>query len=240
MFENKCVVITGGSEGIGFACAACFLERGARVLITGRSKEKLHHAETLLHSDRVHTLVWDVTDFANLDARVDDCVRILGKIDIFINNAGLAAKADFMGDVFGVTYDDWDTVMNTNLKSMYFICRRPILVMKSTGSGGCIINIGSEQGFRPGGFTPYPISKCAVDYLTKGFGRRFIKDGIRVNSVAPGAVNTSLQQNDGILPAKAIAAAVCFLASEEAYAVSGETLIADRCEHLGVSWFSDR
>ena len=240
MFENKCVVITGGSEGIGFACAACFLERGARVLITGRSKEKLHHAETLLHSDRVHTLVWDVTDFANLDARVDDCVRILGKIDIFINNAGLAAKADFMGDVFGVTYDDWDTVMNTNLKSMYFICRRVILVMKSTGSGGCIINIGSEQGFRPGGFTPYPISKCAVDYLTKGFGRRFIKDGIRVNSVAPGAVNTSLQQNDGILPAKAIAAAVCFLASEEAYAVSGETLIADRCEHLGVSWFSDR
>ena len=232
MFENKCVVITGGSEGIGFACAACFLERGARVLITGRSKEKLHHAETLLHSDRVHTLVWDVTDFANLDARVDDCVRILGKIDIFINNAGLAAKADFMGDVFGVTYDDWDTVMNTNLKSMYFICRRVILVMKSTGNGGCIINIGSEQGFRPGGFTPYPISKCAVDYLTKGFGRRFIKDGIRVNSVAPGAVNTSLQQNDGILPAKAIAATVCFLASEEAYAVSGETLIADRCEPL--------
>lgn len=217
-----------------------FLERGARVLITGRSKEKLHHAETLLHSDRVHTLVWDVTDFANLDARVDDCVRILGKIDIFINNAGLGGKSGFHGRCFWCYLRRLGHGHEHKFEKHVFYLPSGDSCHEKHRKRWLYYQYRFGAGLPPGGFTPYPISKCAVDYLTKGFGRRFIKDGIRVNSVAPGAVNTSLQQNDGILPAKAIAAAVCFLASEEAYAVSGETLIADRCEHLGVSWFSDR
>lgn len=237
MFAGKRVVITGGSEGIGFACAEYFLKREAAVLITGRSRQKLDKASERLSSERLHTLVWDVTDFQKLNDRVIECANLLGGIDIFINNAGLAAKVDFTGDIFGVTCDDWDTVMNTNLKSMYFICQQVIRCMIDAGIRGSIINIGSEQGFRPGGYTPYSISKCAVDYLTKGFGRRFIKDGIRVNSVAPGAVNTSLQQRDNILPADVIAETVGFLASDNAWAISGETVIVDRCEHMGVSWF---
>lgn len=240
MFENKRVVITGGSDGIGFSCAEYFLKRGAKVLITGRSAEKLDDAANRLGSERLFTLVWDVTDFENLAGRVAECAEILGGIDIFVNNAGLARKVDFMGDIFGVTYDDWDIVMDTNLKSMYFICREVVFRMKKSGINGSIVNIGSEQGFRPGGYTPYQISKRGVDYLTKGFGKRFIKDGIRINSVAPGAVNTSLQKDSGILPPEAIANAVGFLASDEAYAVSGETLIVDRCEHLGVSWFNEK
>ena len=240
MFENKRVVITGGSDGIGFSCAEYFLKNGAAVLITGRNRDKLDSAAERLGSERLFTLMWDVTDFENLAGRINECVSILGGIDIFVNNAGLARKVDFMGDIFGVTFEDWDIVMDTNLKSMYFICREVVSYMKNAGIKGSIVNIGSEQGFRPGGYTPYQISKRGVDYLTKGFGKQFIKDGIRVNSVAPGAVNTSLQKDSGILPPEAIANAVGFLASDEAYAVSGETLIVDRCEHLGVSWFNEK
>ena len=240
MFEGKRVVITGGSDGIGFACAEYFLDKGADVLITGRNSKKLSAAVVKLGSNRLRTLVWDVTDFDNLTAKVNECVSMLGGIDIFVNNAGLARRVDFMGDIFGVTYEDWDIVMDTNIKSMYFICRQVVSYMKENGIHGSIVNIGSEQGFRPGGYTPYQLSKRAVDYLTKGFGQKFIKDGIRINSVAPGAVNTALQTDPGILPPDSIANAVGFLASDEAFAVAGETLIVDRCEHFGISWYDRR
>ena len=75
MFDNKRVVITGGSEGIGFACAEYFLKREAQVLITGRSRQKLAKASERLSSERLHTLVWDVTDFQNLNDRVTECAK---------------------------------------------------------------------------------------------------------------------------------------------------------------------
>lgn len=231
------IVITGGSEGIGFAAARSFLDEGAKVLITGRSSEKLEKARALLASPDLHTLVWDVTDFSVLEENVRRCADILGGLDVFVNNAGVALDVDFHGDFFGVTFEKWDVIMHTNLKSMFFICQQVIRHMQEQKTGGCIINVGSEQGFRPGGITPYSISKCGVDFLTKGLGKTFVKEGIRINSVAPGATNTALQQADNILPAEKIADVIRFLASEQASGIAGETIITDRCEHLGVSWF---
>ena len=237
MFTGKKVVITGGSAGIGFATAKLFSERGAEVLITGRNQEKLEEALRRLKSPNVHALAWDVANFDVLDEKFKSCIELLGSIDIWINNAGLAMDVDFQGDFFGTKEFNWDTVMDTNIKSMFFICQKLISYMKQNHIAGRIVNVGSEQGFRPGAITPYGISKICVDYLTKGLARKFVKDGIIINSVAPGATNTDLQYAEKIMSAEEIAEVILFLASDRGKIIAGETVIADRCEHLGVSWY---
>jgi len=126
LFSEKKVLITGGSEGIGFATAKQFLAQGASVVITGRSAEKLAVAAEKLHSTKLFTLVWDVKDFDRLSEKFAEAVRMLGGLDILVNNAGLAADVDFQGNFMAVTPEKWDLVMDTNLKSMFFICQEAI------------------------------------------------------------------------------------------------------------------
>lgn len=186
-FEGKRVLITGGSSGIGFETAREYLAEGAEVIITGRHENTLRDAAVKLASDKLHILVWDVSEPEAASAKINQAASLVGSIDFFINNAGVYAPEN-LRDYDVATYD---SIMATNTRGLFFLCQSEKQYFINSGVKGRIVNVCSVRGLTPG-FDPYSISKWGAVCLTKGLAKDLIKHGIIVNGVAPGIVITNI------------------------------------------------
>lgn len=186
-FEGKCVLVTGGSSGIGFETAKEYLAEGAEVIITGRHEAALQEAKEKLASDKLRTMVWDVSDVKAIPQKLQEALAKLGKIDVFVNNAGVYVPENLD------EYDEqtYDRIMATNTKGLFFMCQAEKKYFISNSIKGRIVNVCSARGLIPG-CDPYSISKWGAMCITKGLARDLARHGIIVNGVAPGIVLTNI------------------------------------------------
>lgn len=187
---SKTVMITGATSGFGEAAARIFAENGHNIIITGRRKERLEKLDTELtsmHNVLVLSLCFDVRNQKAVINAVQDIPQEWRKIDVLVNNAGLASGLEPIQD--GDT-EDWDKMIDTNVKGLLYVSHEIIPLMKSQGKGH-IINIGSTAGKEvyPNG-NVYCASKHAVDAITKGMRIDLLPLGIKVTQIAPGAADT--------------------------------------------------
>lgn len=180
-------LITGSSQGIGFALAKGLQDAGAELVVNGRNTEKLAQAAEALGGD-VHQLAFDATDHAAVRAAVDGFEADTGAIDILVNNAGMQHRTpleDFPADAF-------ERLMQTNIASVFHVGQACARHMISRGHGK-IINIASVQTAlaRPG-IAPYTMTKGAVANLTKGMATDWAQYGLQCNGLAPGYFDTPL------------------------------------------------
>lgn len=189
-FEGKRVLITGGSSGIGLETAKEYLAEGAEVIITGRHGKTLEEAARKLASDKLHTVIWDVSDVKSISQKLQESLHMVGKIDVFVNNAGV-----YSGNAWD-KHDEisYDKVMSTNTKGLFFICQAEGKYFVANKIKGKIINICSIAGIKSG-FDPYSISKWGAVCITKGLAKDLVKYGIIVNGVAPGNVVTNIHDD---------------------------------------------
>ncbi|MDR4987950.1 MAG: SDR family NAD(P)-dependent oxidoreductase [Bacteroidales bacterium] len=188
--ESKTIFITGATSGIGMACAEKFAEAGHQLILCGRRRERLEQLRVKLEKEckiAVHTLTLDVSDRKAVEQAVKKLPFHWKKIDVLINNAGLAIG--FTEFDKGNT-DDWEQMIDTNLKGMLYVSSAVVPLMKEQG-GGHIINIGSIAGVEtyPKG-NVYCATKHAVASLTKGMRMDLLPYGIKVSQVSPGATET--------------------------------------------------
>jgi len=232
--QGKVVLVTGASRGIGRAIAESFVERGAVVVGTATSEGGAAAISQYL-GDKGCGLVLNVTDPASVDALFSTIKEKFGDVDVLINNAGITRDNLLMR----MKDDEWQDILDTNLTSLYRLSK-PVLRSMMKKRYGRIISIGSVVGtMGNAGQTNYAAAKAGLIGFTKSLAREVASRGITVNAVAPGFIETDMtqalneEQRAGILsqvPAnrlgdpKEIAAAVVFLASDEAAYITGETL----------------
>jgi NAD(P)-dependent dehydrogenase (short-subunit alcohol dehydrogenase family) len=246
---GKVAIVTGGSRGIGKSIALGLAEAGADVCVAARKPEALEEAvrEISATGRRVIAVPTNVREMDGLQNLVDETKRQLGRIDILVNNAG---TNPVFGPVQNIDERAWDAIMNTNVKSVFFLSKLAREAMLEHGDGGSIINVSSIGGIEAsdviGG---YSVSKAAVLMLTQVCAKTWGKDGIRVNCIAPGLIKTefsrALWENEGILSSSVqtaalgriglpdeMAGAVVYFASAASSFTTGQTLVLDGGRHL--------
>jgi len=235
--KGKNVLVTGGSSGIGLAIARKCLSEGASVVITGRNPHKLRNVCEEVSDPRFQSHVWDVSHVKVMDERLAEVEGLFGgDIDVVFNNAGVYSPAKF-GDI---TEEIWDTIQSGNSKGLFFLCQSAAGRWIKKRKKGKIINIASNRGILGAMNGPYGMSKWGVIGLTRGLGRMLYSHGIIVNGIGPGVVATginALDVNDNAfshyplanrvgLPEE-IAEVACFLASDAANHIVGQTIVCD-------------
>ena len=187
--ENKIVIITGGGSGIGRAVCDLFAAEGADLMIADKNADAAEAAAGAARAAgrRVEAMAVDVADSAGIRRMIDDTVAAFGRIDVLVNNAGYGIT----GSVVETDEADWDALIAVNLRGVYLGCKYVIPVMREPG-GGVIVNTASvvaAVGIRDR--AAYVASKGAVAALTRAMALDHVDDGIRVNAVAPGTIETA-------------------------------------------------
>ncbi|MEU9917972.1 SDR family oxidoreductase [Streptomyces sp. NPDC051001] len=188
--SGRTALVTGSSRGIGLALARGLAEAGCTVVLNGRDGERLTRAAAELPGDRVHTAVFDVTDGSSVAAGIADVEERVGPLDILVNNAGMQLRAP----ILEFTDSDWHRILDTNLTSAFLVGREAARRMTARGHGK-IVNICSLQSevARPG-IAPYAATKGALKMLTKGMCADWGPQGVQVNGLGPGYIETELTQ----------------------------------------------
>jgi 3-hydroxy acid dehydrogenase/malonic semialdehyde reductase len=186
---NKTIMITGATAGFGWATAIKFAENGYNIIITGRRKKRLEELEKILSAFniKVLSLPFDVRSREETNAAIESLTGDWKNIDILVNNAGLAAGFEpiYEGDV-----DDWNRMIDTNIKGLLYVTRAVTPLMIARGSG-YIFNIGSIAGKDPyENGNVYCATKAAVDSLNVSMRIDLLKHNIRVTQIAPGMADT--------------------------------------------------
>lgn len=195
LLKGRCALITGGTSGIGFCIAKAFLDSGATVIITSRNDERLKiSCEKLAESykERIFGIVLDNTKVNTFEQAFQSAISLVGRrhIDILVNNAGILG-----GDIRTTSVTEYDNVMNTNLRGVFFLSKLVGKYMKENGIEGNILNIASSSSLRPA-VSAYMLSKWGIRGLTLGLARAFAPYGITVNGIAPGPTATPMLLKD--------------------------------------------
>ena len=201
VFKEPVCIITGGSSGIGLATARKFFDAGYRISICGRSQERLDEAaklisagDSLVDSKRLLTVAIDLEDTAQAKAFAQKSLEHFGRIDVLVNNAGVAPLSPFGA----ITEDSFEQLININVRSSFYLNQLVWNTMVKQG-GGTIVNISSLAAVDPfTGFSTYGASKAWLDLLTHSMAQEGKVLNIRVCSVRPGAVETPLLR--GLFP----------------------------------------
>ncbi|HWX16723.1 MAG TPA: 3-oxoacyl-[acyl-carrier-protein] reductase [Chthoniobacterales bacterium] len=240
-FENQTAVVTGAGRGIGHAIAVRLACEGARVACVSRSEENARRTANELNgarADSAKAYAVDVADHAAVQKVGAKILEDFGKIDVLVNNAGMIRD----GLAMRMSIEDWDTVINTNLRGAFNFTQAIVRAMIKQRSGR-IINISSVIGLIGGaGQTNYAASKAGLIGLTKSLARELASRYITVNAIAPGFVTTDMTAGlsdeikkniQGKIPLgktgtpEDVASAVAFLASAEASYITGQVLCVD-------------
>ncbi len=237
---GRVAIVTGANTGIGRAIAVALAQAGADVACVGRTSADNTVREVRALGRRAEIISADLSTIEPVQRVVEETLEKLGALDILVNNAGIIRR----GDAIAFTEEDWDAVIDTNLKSVFFLAQAAGRHMIATG-GGRIINIASMLTFQGGIRVPsYTASKSGVGGLTKLLANEWAKHGITVNAIAPGYIatnNTAVLQADEErnrvilerIPAarwgdpKDLGGAAVFLASDAAAYVQGHILAVD-------------
>ena len=242
-FEGKAVLVTGGAGSIGWATAQRFSAEGARVVLADLNGERATELSATLDGIGVGA---DVAEEAGARAAVEAVLEAFGQLDVVFNNAGISGP---VSPVHEISPDDWDHVIRTNLRSQFLVLRLAARAMIAGGRPGAIVNMGSSMaGWDVLSASPgYIASKHAVTGLTRSAALDLAGYGIRVNAICPGVGETSLgvpaADRQGYLESvrrfadriplrrigqpEDVAAAVAFLASDEARHITGADWLID-------------
>jgi len=247
LLDGKVAIVTGGSSGIGEAIMKTYLGHGAKVAIVDVDEEGLQETEKELakFEDKVLLIKGDVTKVDNVKKVVDETVEKWKKIDVLVNNAGVGTISSLME----MTEEEWDYVLDINLKGMFLFTREVAKVMIEQREG-CVINLSSINEEVPlAGEIHYCVSKGGVKMLTRTTALELAPYNIRVNSIAPGMTETALTEEILVIPElrsavlhqiplgrigrpEDIAKVAVFLASDYASWVTGATIYVDGGMHL--------
>lgn len=185
---GKRALVTGASSGLGAHFAALLAAHGAQVVLAARRIDSLEAmATSIAQKGSVSCLQLDVRDTASHERAIESA----GPIDILVNNAGVVRE----GSAMTQSEEDWDSVMETNLKGAFFLSQAVAKDMQKRG-GGSIVNVASILGLRQaGGVIAYAVSKAGIVQLTKTLALEWARHGIRVNALAPGYIETDLNRD---------------------------------------------
>ncbi|MHA6259106.1 SDR family NAD(P)-dependent oxidoreductase [Sporosarcina sp. CAU 1771] len=240
--ENKVALVTGGNRGLGRTFALALAKAGADVIVVGRDENRnnLVVAEIEQLGRKGMGLATDLQKTQAITQMVDHVVEEFGKIDILVNNAG-TSSTNFALDV---TEEEWDKVMDLNVKSLFF-CSQAVAKQMKIQEGGKIINISSIAGaVGDVGISPYTASKAAVINLTRSLALEWARYGIQVNAIGPAYIETEMNEaelavakvRDKIVsktPMKRLAraeeleGAILLLASDASSYITGQTIFVD-------------
>ena len=196
-FAGKVVLVTGAASGMGAATAREFSAAGAKVLVVDRNAELAVQVASDISADP--PLIGDVSDSAFCKQAVATAVERYGRLDILVNAAGIIVRADGPG----TTDEQWQRIMNVNVNGVFYMSRAAVAVMKEQASGA-IVNFGSIWGeVGAAGVMAYCASKGAVHQITRAMALDHVKDGIRINAVCPGEVNTPMLTSERSAPVTA-------------------------------------
>ena len=186
LLEGKAAIITGSSRGIGRAIAEAFAENGAGLVIHGTSEESLRPLAEELGCSFV---AGDIGELSTSQRLTEECIRSFGKVDVLVNNAGINTRTKFLD----LTPEEWDKVLRVNLTGAFYACKCVLPHMLAQKSG-VIVNMSSRAGktAHPTSSACYGASKAALDALTRKLAYDFGAEGIRVNAICPGPVETDM------------------------------------------------
>lgn len=245
--KDKVALITGASSGIGRATAELFAAKGARVAVAARRQAELDSlvADIEARGGNAIAIKTDVSVSADVERMVSHTIDSFGRLDYGVNNAGIEGR---WAGITDLDEDEWDRVLGVNLKGTFLCMKHQARAMLAAGNGGAIVNVGSVNSFLgfPTG-SAYCTSKHGLIGLTTSVSAELASQGIRVNLVCPGIVDTPMHHrarealgdevyDQGVLPSvhlkragqpREIAQAIFFLCSDEASYITGTTLTPD-------------
>ena len=241
--QDKVAIVTGGSSGIGRVVALRFIQEGAKVVVADRNRAAGEETErmALEYGPNVAYIPMDVSKPDQVEGVVEATVERFGRLDVLVNAAAILIRTPPLAEV---DERDWDLMMASNLKGLFFCCKYAIPAMLQ-GGGGSIVNIASQAGIRGYGISlPYAVSKAGVIHLTTTAASQYTSQGIRINCIAPGTVDTpqsrgstastdafeEREENHPMGRAGSpdeISNVILFLASDEASYISGSTFVVD-------------
>jgi len=234
-FSNHVCIVSGAGSGIGKACALQFAREGGKVTVVDLNEQHGNQTVQEITSAKGEAIFakCNVGDSAEIQAAIKSTVDKWKKIDVVVNDAAMMT----FKPVVDLPDDDWDKVLNVNLRSIFLFCKYSAPHMPP---GGAFVNISSVHAHETTkNVVPYASSKGGMEAFTRGFSEEIASKKIRINCVAPGAVDTPMLWNNpniksgvekvegAIGKPEDIAAAVCFLASSEARFITGTTLVVD-------------
>ena len=187
--ENRVAVVTGGAQGFGLAITERFIESGAKVVIWDIDENEAKKALEKVNSKNLSYQIVDVSDFSKINEKLIEIESMHGKIDIFINNAGVAGMNTTVAEY---PIEEWNKVINLNLNAVFYCCKAVVPFMEKNNYGR-IVNIASIAGKEgnPNG-SAYSTSKAGVIGLTKSLGKELAQKNIAVNCVTPAAAKTRI------------------------------------------------
>jgi NAD(P)-dependent dehydrogenase (short-subunit alcohol dehydrogenase family) len=196
MLTDKVAIVTGATSGIGRATASLFAANGATVVAVGRNENELSNLRDEVqngHGGSIKGHLADLTEIPQVDRLVSETVDDLGKIDILVNAAGIIKN----GNIEDTSLDEWDRMLNINLRSVFYLMQKCIPFLEA--SKGNIVNVSSVTGPRAfPNVLAYCVSKAGIDQLTRCSALELAPRGVRVNAVNPGVVVTSLHKRSGM------------------------------------------
>lgn len=191
--ENKVVVITGASRGIGEETARLFAVENSKILLAGRNRKRLELVKKSISTsdNQIEIVVSDIRKYSGMKKIVTTAMRKFKRIDIFINNAGVGINKQ----VEKLSEKEFDIIFDTNLKSVFYSFKELIPIMKKQ-KGGHIINISSMAGrFGVPGISAYSASKAALNTLSEGVASEVRNDNVKISVLAPASTDTKFMSN---------------------------------------------
>ena len=233
-FTDKVCIVTGATSGIGRATAERMGAEGGKVLVVGRDEQRGRKVvETITkNGGEARFADVDIADAAAVEAAVNQSVAVWGRVDVLVNNAAMMTFTP----IVDLSVEEWDQVQAVNLRAVFIFCKFAIPHMNR----GAIVNVSSVHAFQStANVIPYAASKGGLEAFTRGVALEYDITKVRVNAVAPGAVDTPMLWNNPNVKSgeeqvegtvgkpEDIASAICYLASDEARYINGTTLVVD-------------